>query len=191
MAGEGAKEFAADDLKQTKEDLETVGDLFVETLRKIADGEWIFSSPPVFNGAISVLRKIFVKLQIMNNRRIIMILLFLVCANAGGAPTLATENSLSVESATWRFEFDNDAFFGKDNKISSGWSLQRHSAIAECWESLQGVPGFIRSWGKVVPTLTKEGLVYRVGIAIGQVIQTPDDLSRRDLIKDDVPYAGH
>ena len=119
-----------------------------------------------------------------------MILLFLVCANAGGAPTLATENSLSVESATWRFEFDNDAFFGKDNKISSGWSLQRHSAIAECWESLQGVPGFIRSWGKVVPTLTKEGLVYRVGIAIGQVIQTPDDLSRRDLIKDDVPYAG-
>ena len=48
MAGEGAKEFAADDLKQTKEDLETVGDLFVETLRKIADGEWIFSSPPVF-----------------------------------------------------------------------------------------------------------------------------------------------
>ncbi len=119
-----------------------------------------------------------------------MVLLFLVCANAGGAPTLATENSPSIEFATWRFEFDNDAFFGKDNKISSGWSLQRHSAIAERWESLQGVPGFVGRWGKVVPTLTKEGLVYRVGIAIGQVIQTPDDLSRRDLIEDDVPYAG-
>jgi len=33
----GAKEFAINDLKQTKDDLEIVGDLFVETLRKVAD----------------------------------------------------------------------------------------------------------------------------------------------------------
>ncbi|MEA1922623.1 MAG: DUF6781 family protein [Pseudomonadota bacterium] len=36
-AGKSVKEFAVDDLEQTKEDLETVGDLFVETLRKVAD----------------------------------------------------------------------------------------------------------------------------------------------------------
>ena len=36
-AGEGVKGFAVEDLAQTKEDLGTVGDLFVETLRKVAD----------------------------------------------------------------------------------------------------------------------------------------------------------
>jgi len=33
----GAKEFAINDLKQTKDDLEVVGEVFVETLRKVAD----------------------------------------------------------------------------------------------------------------------------------------------------------
>jgi hypothetical protein len=99
-------------------------------------------------------------------------------------------DSRSVESATWRFEFDNDVFFNEDNQISSGWSLQKQSAVARSWEALEDVPGFVRRWGKAIPTLTDEGLVYRAGIAIGQVIQTPDDLSRSDLIEDDVPYAG-
>jgi len=35
--GKGVKEFATEDLEHTKEDLEIVGDLFVETLRKVAD----------------------------------------------------------------------------------------------------------------------------------------------------------
>ncbi len=83
---------------------------------------------------------------------------------------LAAENDPSVESAMWRFEYDNDVFFNKGNRISSGWSLQKHSAVAENWEALEDVPGFVRNWGKA--------------------IQTPDDLSRSDLIKDDVPYAG-
>ena len=95
-----------------------------------------------------------------------------------------------VERATWRFEFDNDFYFNKDNQISSGWSLQKHSAVADSWRSLQGVPGFVKHWGEKIPTLTKEGMVYRAGIAIGQIIQTPDDLSRSDLIENDVPYVG-
>ena len=109
---------------------------------------------------------------------------------AFGNTSSASANDTSIESATWRLEFDNDVFFNKDNKISSGWSLQKHSAVAGSWEALEDVPGFVRHWGKAIPTLTKEGLVYRVGIAVGQVIQTPDDLSRSDLIEDDVPYAG-
>lgn len=125
-----------------------------------------------------------------NQRRIVLIILFLVCANAGVASELAAADSASVESETWRFEFDNDVFFNKDNKISSGLSLQNHSAVAGSWETLEDVPGFVRRWGKAIPTLTNDGLVYRAGIAIGQVIQTPDDLSRGDLIEDDVPYAG-
>ena len=115
-------------------------------------------------------------------------LFFCFLAPGGGSPAFGKE--VSVESGTWRFEYDNDAFFNKDNKISSGWSLQKQSAVAPRWDALEAVPDFVRRWGKVIPSLTKEGLVYRAGIAIGQVIQTPDDLSRLDLIKDDVPYAG-
>lgn len=115
-------------------------------------------------------------------------LLFLYLAL--GNTSSASANDTSVETATWRFEFDNDVFFSKDNKISSGWSLQKHSAVAQSWEALEDVPDFVRRWGKVIPTLTADGLNYRAGIAIGQVIQTPGDLSRSDLIEDDVPYAG-
>ena len=127
----------------------------------------------------------------MNNwRRIILIIPFLVCVNVGSALAQAASERTSVESATWRFEIDNDVLFDKDNQISSGWSVQKHSAVAKSWEDLEGLPKFIRQWGAALPTLTDEGLRYRAGIAVGQIIQTPDDDSRRDLNKDDVPYAG-
>ena len=117
-------------------------------------------------------------------------ILFFLCVNDGVLFAQSDSGSASVESATWRFEYDNDIIFNKDNKISCGWSLQKHSAVAGSWETLADVPGFVRRWGKAIPTLTSEGLVYRAGIAIGQVMQTPDDLSRSDLIEDDVSYAG-
>lgn len=114
---------------------------------------------------------------------------FLFCtAVPGYAQEVVTP--VNGEKATRRFEFDNDVFFNKDNQISSGWSFQKHSAVAGSWDALQDVPGFVKHWGEKIPTLTKEGLVYRAGIAIGQIMQTPDDLSRTDLIEDDVPYAG-
>ncbi len=108
----------------------------------------------------------------------------------GQALSLATQTAYGIERGTWRLEFDNDVFFNKDNKISSGWSLQRHTPVAKNWAALQETPDFVRRWGSKIPTLTVDGLVCRAGIAIGQIIQTPDDLSRGDLIKDDVPYAG-
>lgn len=119
-------------------------------------------------------------------------LLSVITSSAYGqdASTDKTGGPDAVERATWRFEFDNDFFFNKDNKISNAWSLQKHSAVAGSWGALQGFPDFIRRWGEKMPTLTDDGLYYRVGVAIGQIIQTPDDQSRSDLIEGDVPYAG-
>lgn len=120
-----------------------------------------------------------------------MLCLLLIGTSAfGQASPLSTRTAYGIERGAWRLEFDNDAFFKKDNKISSGWSLQRHTPIAENWATLQETPNFVRQWGSKIPTLTADGLVCRAGIAMGQITQTPDDLSRRDLIKDDVPYAG-
>jgi len=124
----------------------------------------------------------------MQSQQRVLALLFLFPLCVLASDSLA--QGASVESQTWRFEFDNDVFFNKDNKISSGLSLQKHSAVALSWEALEAVPGFVRRWGKTIPTLTKDGLLYRAGIAVGQIIQTPDDLSRSDLIENDVPYAG-
>jgi len=122
----------------------------------------------------------------LQKQRTALFILSMLCLPASGL--LAQE--ISVESQTWRFEIDNDIVFNKDNKISNGWSLQKYSAVASSWETLEDVPHFVRNWAKVIPGLTEEGLVYRAGIAIGQIIQTPNDLSRSDLIEDDVPYAG-
>jgi len=107
------------------------------------------------------------------------------------APDISARTlSDSVESGSWRFEFDNDLFVGDDAQLSGGWALQKHSPVAQSWQTLDGVPEFVRRWGSAIPTLTEEGLVYRAGIAVGQIVQTPSDLSRSDLIEDDVPYAG-
>ncbi|MEA1890565.1 MAG: lipid A deacylase LpxR family protein [Pseudomonadota bacterium] len=100
------------------------------------------------------------------------------------------ESLQGLEKGTYRFEFDNDILFGKDSGLTSGWSLQKHTPIAESWSKLEGAPGFIGRWGARIPTLTADGLFKRAGIAIGQVMQTSTDLSRSDLIEDDVPYAG-
>lgn len=112
----------------------------------------------------------------------------LVCGQIPSFPN--AQQVADMEQATWCFEFDNDVFFNSDNGFSSGLSLQWHSAVASDWDALKKFPKFFRRLGHRIPTLTGDGLVYRAGVAIGQVIQTPDDLSCRDLIKEDIPYAG-
>lgn len=127
----------------------------------------------------------------MNNKLYAFLtILFVLYSNSKYSTALAASEINSVESMTWQFEHDNDFFFKKDNKISGGWSLQKSSELARSWDQLKDVPEFVKAFGKSFPTLTKEGLFYRTGIAIGQIIQTPSDLSRSDLITDDVPYAA-
>ena len=98
--------------------------------------------------------------------------------------------SAGTDRATYRFEFINDFFFGTDQEISGSWSLQKHTAAAGSWDKLKTVPDVVRRFGAAIPTLTADGRVYRSSFAVGQITQTPVDLKRRDLIKEDVPYAG-
>jgi len=132
----------------------------------------------------------------MNARRnstALGILLFLL---AGGGvrgqekSPIAPHGDRHAEAATWRLEFDNDTFFHSDNHISNVLSLQKHSPEAPSWDAVTGLPRFFGRLGKRLPSLSGDGLVYRASLALGQLMQTPDDLHRRDLIHDDVPYAG-
>ncbi|MDZ4185400.1 MAG: lipid A deacylase LpxR family protein [Desulfuromonadales bacterium] len=136
-------------------------------------------------------------MRILENYRLSIIrsvvcILFFTAGTVYGQdpPSFDAGKPEGVERTTWLFEFTNDFFFNKDNQISGGWSLQRHSAVASHWETLEGVPMFVKQWGKKIPTLTKDGLVYRTGVAISQVTQTPENGKRSVLIKDDVPYVG-
>jgi lipid A 3-O-deacylase len=95
-----------------------------------------------------------------------------------------------AERERWRFEFDNDVFFNKDGNLSNCWSVQKHSAIASAWDDLVKMPRFAGIFGNHIPTLNGKGLAHRFGLSITQTIQTPNDIGRKDLIKNDVPYAG-
>jgi len=121
------------------------------------------------------------------------LLLFLLggdLAHGQEAPRVQPKKGGYSEAATWRLEFDNDTFFHSDNHLSNILSLQKHSSAAANWDDVSGLPRFFGRLGKHLPFLSGDGLVYRASLAIGQLMQTPDDLHRRDLIRDDVPYAG-
>jgi len=94
------------------------------------------------------------------------------------------------EAARYRFEFDNDAFVGSDNQFSSGWSFQYHSATAEDWHSLETPADWLARFGEHLPSLQDADLVKRFSLSVGQIIQTPAMLSKRELIPNDVPYAA-
>ncbi|GAB6162483.1 hypothetical protein JCM12298_16420 [Desulfothermus naphthae] len=86
------------------------------------------------------------------------------------------------------FEFLNDAFFREDNKISSSWAIHFHSKIVHAWEEFG-------KWGYKLDGIERylggtKDLYHRISFSLGQIIQTPDDLDRSDLIEADVPYAG-
>lgn len=79
---------------------------------------------------------------------------------------------------------------GKDSGFTSGWSLQKYSSLAKNWSNLEGTPDFVGHWGAQIPSLSDKKSFKRAGITLGQILQTPTDLSRSNLIEEDVPYAG-
>jgi hypothetical protein len=109
---------------------------------------------------------------------------------ARDAPVGSAGENGWMTRGTWRFEFDNDIFFRSDDGISNGLSLQYHSPAAADWRDLQGVGRLQRRLGTWLPFPRREGLRCRAGLAIGQLLQTPLDITRSDLIPEDVPYAG-
>lgn len=94
------------------------------------------------------------------------------------------------EAAIYRFELDNDILFSSDNQFTNGWSFQVHTPVADNWHNIEGPAEFLKEFGAWLPSLSAEDLKYRMSLSIGQIMQTPDDLTDPNLITDDVPYAG-
>lgn len=91
--------------------------------------------------------------------------------------------------AVWRAGWANDEFLGSDNQFTNGLLLQKNSDLARTLEATGGTPAF----GKTLASLVlpaRSDLSYREGWTIAQNMQTPNDIGKRDLIVDDVPYVG-
>jgi hypothetical protein len=87
----------------------------------------------------------------------------------------------------FRFEFDNDAFLGKDNTFSDGSSFELHSPLDDAWSA-----GYAKWIGRV-PGLGDDGRggrVVRWAWGLSQLIVTPDNLSDPNPQPNDVPWAG-
>jgi lipid A 3-O-deacylase len=108
---------------------------------------------------------------------------------AGGSPATPEQRAdVDLAAGTWRVEFDNDLFFKSDNEFTSGISVQRHSNLATSWDEVR-VPTWAK-FGRGLPGLRAPNAYRRIGVSIGQNLQTPDDLEATGLVLDDAPYAA-
>jgi hypothetical protein len=126
----------------------------------------------------------------MSNHKLIsgcVVLAFsiLICCSVSSAQTGSTE-----KYQTLFIYLENDVFNGTDRHYTNALKLTWLSADLTEYDEDTRLP----RWG--LPLLRKLPLVNRpnfqrnVGLSLGQNIYTPEDISRRDLIKDDRPYAG-
>ena len=95
----------------------------------------------------------------------------------------------ALAQPVWRAGWANDEFLGSDNQFTNGIFLQKNSVLAGSLEATGGTPAFGKSLGAwLLPA--RPDLQYRETWTIAQNMQTPDNINRRDVILDDVPYVG-
>lgn len=85
--------------------------------------------------------------------------------------------------------WQNDAFANSDNQFTNGVSLRLNSALAPRLEDTTGTLAIGRSLAAfLLPD--ESSLHYRETWAIGQNLQTPDNIALEEIILNDVPYVG-
>jgi lipid A 3-O-deacylase len=94
----------------------------------------------------------------------------------------ANESWMEDDKAIISAVFENDIFGDTDQNYTNGFRLALLSSEAK-------TPQWARWTADHLLPLSEEGN-KRISFAIGQNIYTPEDLSRRDLILNDRPYAG-
>lgn len=103
-------------------------------------------------------------------------------------PDYSLWREFSVRRGSWTFVTENDKYFaGTDRHYTNGLKLLwlGETSLDESEEFIQGVA----NW---VPTLRTDAdqQRYKLGLALGQNIYTPEDTETTVLQPDDRPYAG-
>jgi hypothetical protein len=106
---------------------------------------------------------------------------------AGALPAVGQEREDPRDQKMFRFEFDNDTFFGSDDAFTAGWSFQLHSPIYDTWDPK------LPKWFGAIPGLGDDGeggRVVRWSLGLTQIMVTPSDVSIAEPQPDDAPWAG-
>jgi len=92
--------------------------------------------------------------------------------------------------STFFLYFENDSFGGTDRHYTNAFRLTWLSPDLTEYDEDTRLP----RWGlpliRKLPLINRPGFQRNVGLSLGQNIYTPENISRRDLIRDDRPYAG-
>lgn len=116
--------------------------------------------------------------EVMMQRITISILLFLAIIS----PALAAEDVREEDDkGIFNIIIENDIFAGSDSDYTNG--------IRFAWLSSEDhMPGWVQSVARALP-IASDGK-KRISVAAGQSMFAPEDLSRRNLVVGDQPYAG-
>ena len=118
----------------------------------------------------------------------IVMLIAMMAATAASADDIYGRWALSVH-------FENDLFADTDRNYTNGVKLTAVSPdLSSAFGDREELPPFVQrvmnSMLRHVPFDEDEDASRTLAFSLGQNIYTPDDISARDLIRDDRPYAG-
>jgi len=105
------------------------------------------------------------------------LLVLLVC---GSIPTFADNG---WEGQILSVTDDNDAVIGTDRHYTQGARISYFS-------SDEALPRWLQNFSRQLPAIGLEVQACKFGLAIGQEIYTPQDLSSVSVVPNDRPYAG-
>lgn len=105
-------------------------------------------------------------------------------------PSLAAEKP--KEPWTVNIYFENDLFTGTDSDYTNGVKISLISPDLDTFVESGKLPEWSLEYIYLLPFVNDPDPVLKrkVEFSLGQNIYTPSDISRRDLISDDRPYAG-
>lgn len=121
-----------------------------------------------------------------------LILLSLHSSIALSADTCQQQASI-FSSGTINFRLDNDAFGGdgQDQGYTNGFMASWVSPNLAGYTDQSCLPAVVRGLNRYLSWLQPRGFdEHNVTLGIGQMMYTPADPDRRDLIVDDRPFAG-
>ncbi len=102
--------------------------------------------------------------------------------------------SSRVYAEVWSVSLQNDIVVGTDERYTNGISFEWMSGIIDQKDLSNNEShyiDFVVSTVSFLPLVNIDAEFVTVAFKIGQDIYTPRDTTRKDLIEDDVPYAGH
>jgi lipid A 3-O-deacylase len=120
----------------------------------------------------------------------ITILVVVTCLTLLFCSYSAAQTDQAEKHHTFFLYFENDSFGGTDRHYTNAFRLTWLSPDLTEYDEDTRLP----RWGlpliRKIPLINRPGFQRNVGLSVGQNIYTPEDISRKSLIKDDRPYAG-